>query len=51
VYVVALSSYDLERSPDHVTIADFLAEADRIAAALRTGTIVPGVRATPFVFE
>ena len=51
VYLVALSSYDLERSPDHVTIAEFLAEADRIAAALRQGTVLPGVRATPFMFE
>jgi hypothetical protein len=51
VYLVALSSYDLERSPDDVTIADFLAEANRVAAALRDGKVVPGVRATPFVFE
>jgi hypothetical protein len=34
-----------------VTIADFLAEANRVAAALRDGKVVPGVRATPFVFE
>ena len=51
VYLVALSSYDLERSPDHVTITEFLDEADRVATALREGTVVPGVRATPFVFE
>jgi len=51
VYVIALASYDLERAPDHVTIAEFLTESDRFATALREGTAVPGVRATPFVFE
>lgn len=51
VYIVALSSYDLQRSPDRLTIAEFLAEADRIATALREGTVVAGVRATTFVFE
>lgn len=51
VYLIALSSYDLERSPDRVTIAEFLTEADRVATALRAGTVVSGVRATTFVFE
>jgi hypothetical protein len=51
VYVIALASYDLERAPDHVPIADFLTEADRVATALREGTLIPTVRATPFVFE
>ena len=51
VYLVALASYDLERAPERVPIAEFLAEADRIATALRGGTVVPGVRTTPFVFE
>ena len=51
VYVIALASYDLERAPEHAAIAEFLTEADRVATALRGGTVVPGVRATPFVFE
>ena len=51
VYVMALASYDLERAPDHVPIAEFLSEADRVATALHEGTMVPAVRATPFVFE
>ena len=51
VYLVAFASYDLERAPGRVPIAEFLAEADRIATALREGTVVPAVRATPFAFE
>jgi hypothetical protein len=47
-----MSSYDLRRSPDRVAIAEFLAEADRVSAALREGKVVlPGVRAQPFSFE
>jgi hypothetical protein len=51
LYIVALSSYDLERAPDRVTIAEFLTESDRVATALREGTVIAGVRATTFVFE
>jgi len=52
VYLVAMASYDLRRSPDRVAIAEFLAEADRVIAALREGKVVlPGVRAKPFSFE
>ena len=51
VYLVAMASYDLRLSPERAAIAEFLAEADRIATALREGTVVPGVRATRFVFE
>ena len=51
VYVIALASYDLDQAPEHAGIADFLSEADRVATALRAGTVVPGVRATPFRFE
>jgi len=51
VYVVAMASYDLRLSPDRAAIAEFLAEADRVAAALRDGKVVlPGVRARPFGF-
>jgi hypothetical protein len=51
VHLIALASYDLQLSPDRVAIAEFLAEADRVATALREGRVVPGVRAKPFVFE
>ena len=51
VYLVAMASYDLRLSPEREAIAEFLAEADRIATALRGGTVVPGVRATRFVFD
>jgi hypothetical protein len=52
VYVVAMASYDLRLSPERATIAEFLAEADRVAGALRDGKVVlPAVRARPFVFE
>ncbi|MFL5620174.1 MAG: hypothetical protein ACJ79A_17480 [Gemmatimonadaceae bacterium] len=51
VHLIALASYDLQLSPDPVAIAEFLAEADRVATALREGKVVPGVRAKPFVFE
>ena len=51
VYLVAMASYDLRRSPDRVAIAEFLAEADRVSAALREGSVVSGVRAQSFRFE
>lgn len=51
VYLVAMASYDLRLTPDSVALADFLAESDRVAAALREGKVVPGVRAQPFRFE
>jgi hypothetical protein len=51
VHLLALASYDLKSAPDRVAIAAFLAEADRVASALRDGKVVAGVRARPFVFE
>jgi hypothetical protein len=51
VHLLALASYDLKSAPDRVAIAAFLAEADRVASALREGKVVAGVRARPFVFE
>jgi hypothetical protein len=51
IYLVALASYDLTLSPDRTPIAEFLTESDRVATALRDGTVVPGVHATPFVFR
>ena len=37
VYVVAMASYDLRLSPERPAIAEFLAEADRLSAALQEG--------------
>jgi hypothetical protein len=51
IYLVALASYDLTLSPDRTTIAEFLTESDRVASALRDGTVISGVHATPFVFR
>ena len=52
VYLVAMASYDLRRSPERAAIGEFLTEADRVSAALREGKVVlPGVRAKPFGFE
>lgn len=51
VHLLALASYDLRSAPDRVALAEFIAEADRIAAALREGRVVTGVRAARFVFS
>lgn len=51
IHLFALASYDLKFWPDRVAIADFLAEADRVGAALREGTVVAGERARAFEFE
>ena len=51
VHLLALASYDLRLAPDRVALAEFIAEADRVAAALREGRVVAGVRAARFVFE
>ena len=51
VHLLALASYDLRLPPDRITIAEFIAEADRVAAALREGRVVAGVRAGRFGFE
>jgi hypothetical protein len=51
IHVVALASYDLKFWPERVSIAEFLAEADRVAVALREGKVVKGERAVGYVFE
>jgi hypothetical protein len=51
VHLLALASYDLSLAPDRLALAEFIAESDRLAAALRDGRVVPGVRATSFGFE
>jgi hypothetical protein len=48
VHLLALASYDLKLSPGRVALAEFIAEADRVSAALREGRVVAGVRAAPF---
>ena len=51
VHLIALESHDLKFHPERLVVERFLAEADRIAAALRAGTMVRGVRGDPFAFE
>jgi hypothetical protein len=51
IHLLALASYDLKLSPERVAIAEFIAEADRVAAALRDGRVVAGVRAQPYGLE
>jgi len=51
VHLLALASYDLQRAPDRIALAEFIAESDRVAEALRDGRVVPGVRAERFGFE
>ena len=51
VHLLAMASYDLRLAPDRVALAEFIAEADRVAAALREGRVIAGVRGERFVFE
>jgi hypothetical protein len=51
VHLLALASYDLRLAPDRIALAEFIAESDRVAAALREGRVVAGVRAARFVFS
>jgi hypothetical protein len=51
VHLLALASYDLKFWPERVAVPEFLAESDRVAAALRQGKVVPGVRAVEYEFE
>ena len=51
VHLLALASYDLRLAPDRIALAEFIAESDRVAAALREGRVVSGVRATRFGFD
>ena len=51
VHLVAFASHDLKFYPERLVLERFLTEADRIAAALRAGTLVRGVRGEAFAFE
>jgi hypothetical protein len=51
IHLLALASYDLKFWPDRVAVSEFLAESDRVAAALAAGRVVAGARAAPYVFE
>ena len=51
VHVLALASYDLQRAPGRIALAEFIVEADRISTALREGRVVARVRATRFIFS
>jgi hypothetical protein len=51
VHVFALASYDMKYWPDRLALDEFFVEAGRVEAALREGRVVPGLKATPFVFE
>ena len=50
-HLVAFESHDLRFFPEHLVIDRFVTESDRIATALRAGTVVRGVRGEAFVFE
>ena len=50
VYLVSLARYDLQFHAERVAVDAFLFEADRVAAALRSGTLIPGVNAAPDAF-
>jgi len=49
-YLVSLARYDLQFHAERVAVDAFLFEADRVAAALRAGTLIPGVNAAPDAF-
>ena len=51
VHLLALSTHDLKYHPERAALEPFFVEADRVAAALREGKVVVGVRASPYVFE
>jgi hypothetical protein len=50
VYLVSLARYDLQFHAERVAVDAFFFEADRVAAALRAGTLIPGVNAAPDAF-
>ena len=50
VYLVSLARYDLQFHAERVAVDAFFLEADRVAAALRSGTLIPGVNVTPDAF-
>ena len=47
---MSLARYDLQFHAERVAVDAFLFEADRVAAALRAGTLIPGVNAAPDAF-
>jgi hypothetical protein len=51
VHLLALANYDLMFHPDRVAVEAFLAESDRVSAALREGKVVAGVKAEAFAFS
>jgi hypothetical protein len=50
VHLLSLARYDLQFSAERVAVDAFFFEADRVAAALRAGTLIPGVNAAPDAF-
>ena len=45
VYLLSLARYDLQFHAERVAVDAFFFEADRVATALRNGTLIPGVTA------
>jgi hypothetical protein len=51
VSLVSLARYDLKFWAERVAVDAFFVESDRSAAALRAGTLIPGVKAEPESFS
>jgi hypothetical protein len=49
-YFVSLARYDLQFHAERVAVDAFFFEADRVAGALRAGTLIPGVAVAPDAF-
>ena len=49
-HLLSLARYDLQFHAERVALDAFFVEADRVAAALRNGTVIPGVNAVPDAF-
>jgi hypothetical protein len=49
-YLLSMARYDFQFHGDRVAIDDFFSESERVAAALRAGTLIPGVVARPDAF-
>ena len=50
IYLLSLARYDLQFWAERVAVDAFFVEADRVAAALRAGTVIPGVNVAPYAF-
>ena len=50
VYMISLARYDLQFHAERVAVDAFFFEADRVAAALKGGTLIPGVNVAPYAF-